>query len=250
MELPGKDIMSVNRRFTLIEMLVVIGIIVLLAGLIMPALSRAKENARRAECTSNLTQMSKGLELYRVNNRGAFPPWITMLQDNYLPNVGDKSVMTCPGDETKGKDGGRPGPEEPLYVAGSEIDQFENADKDGPVVGQSFEPSDPDDDDPKNSDDVGGINCSYIFEFNGYECEWYPAYDSSVDRNSDSIISWYEAKMNQIDDPANPWPGGVVPVVRCFWHCKGPELDGGDYVLNVQHNYAVDWSGPKWEDKY
>ena len=56
--------------------------------------------------------------------------------------------------------------------------------------------------------------------------------------------------MNQIDDPANPWPGGVVPVVRCFWHCKGPELDGGDYVLNVQHNYAVDWSGPKWEDKY
>ena len=58
--------MGVSKRFTLIEMLVVIGIIVLLAGLIMPALARAKENARRAECTSNLSQLSRGIELYRM----------------------------------------------------------------------------------------------------------------------------------------------------------------------------------------
>lgn len=254
--------MSANRRFTLVEMLVVIGIIVILAGLIMPALSKAKEKARRAECASNLKQISTGIELYRVNCSAAFPPWITMLQDDYLPKVGDKSVMVCPGDnETKGKDGGRPGPEKPLYVAGNPIDQFDNADKDGPKTGQSFLPTDPGNDDPQNSDDPSGINCSYIFEFNGYLCDWMYAtpytspslkagFEIVPDKNNDGIISWFESKDYQISNPANPWPGGVVPVVRCFWHCKGPDLDNNDYVLNIQHNYAVDWSGPEWEKEY
>ncbi len=262
--------MSANRRFTLVEMLVVIGIIVILAGLIMPALSKAKEKGRRAACTSNLSQMSKGLELYKVNCRGAFPPWITMLQqDNYLPTVGDKSVMVCPSDnETNGKDGGRPGPEKLLYEEGSgnPIAQFDNADKDGPHPDDpGFDPKDLGTPDPQNSDDPSGkgINCSYIFEFNGYLCDWMyddpygtptlktgQGFESVPDKNSDGIISWFESKNYQISNPANPWPSGNVPVVRCFWHCKGPNLDNGDYVLNIQYNYAVDWSGPEWEKKY
>ena len=60
--------------FTLIELLVVISIIALLIGLLMPALKKAKESARRAVCLSNLRQISNGLHVYANEFNGRFPP--------------------------------------------------------------------------------------------------------------------------------------------------------------------------------
>jgi len=63
-----------QRGFTLIELLVVIVIIALLAAILLPALSRAREAARRASCQGNLKQFASIFSIYSGENKGYFPP--------------------------------------------------------------------------------------------------------------------------------------------------------------------------------
>ena len=73
-----------DAGFTLVELLVVIAIIRMLAGLLLPALSRAKDLARRTQCVGNVKQLALALHLYGSDQGDAF-----------VPN-GDSGLSGCP----------------------------------------------------------------------------------------------------------------------------------------------------------
>jgi general secretion pathway protein G len=88
--------MKANKGFTLVELLVVIGIISVLIAMLLPALNKARQQAQVVQCMSNMRQIGMGIQMYTQQNKGMFPPrklsdpgyiaghwlWINLLLDS------------------------------------------------------------------------------------------------------------------------------------------------------------------------
>lgn len=98
-----------RNGFTLIELLVVIAIIAILASILFPVFARARENARRASCTSNVKQIMLGIMQYTQDNDEKFPILYSYNTDDVLehvwyigiqPYVKSAQLFKCPSDSS------------------------------------------------------------------------------------------------------------------------------------------------------
>lgn len=205
-----------RAAFTLVELLTVIAIITVLAGIILPAIQKAREKARQAHCKNNLHKFGVALEMYRNDHDREMPSWLSSLYPQYTSR---NEAYLCRSDDTRGADGSRPA-EMP--------EQFAETDD--------------------NTGRNGIAACSYMYEFSGARCGWYyssPGYLNAGPEDSDGNgeFSWGEVKVSQMNYGdgyhGEPYDPTTFPMIRCFWHQHERYFDVSDNGTNVTQGLTI-----------
>ena len=236
---------GLHSGFTLVELITVVAIIGLLASIILPVVTTAREKARQTDCSNNLRQISLSLTMYKGDNEDQLPGWLSNLYPDYV--AGLKSFV-CKTDDSAGAEGGKPD-----EMASS---QFTETDDNSSHGASHYE---------RNTDVKAR---SYLYEFCAAKCSWeWEDYLNAVvaDVNLDDITdeaSWGEVKVYQLKhgDGSNdhqPYTSSAFPMVRCFHHYRHRKIKVKDteineiiksgVTLNVAYDGNVFPAGEEWE---
>jgi prepilin-type N-terminal cleavage/methylation domain-containing protein len=238
-----RDVERPNRRgFTLIELLVVIAIIAILAAMLLPALAKAREKARKAHCTSNLKQWGIIWYLYCDEHEGSFSAgndvnwergeWAYALRNDYKKKIfltrcpsGNMRRAATPAPAT-GPEAQRPlyDPESSLTAKGGAVTAYTMP---GPPNGW-YDPEAPASDPNRNQSFSYGINCWVYNPPNGT--------DVSAMQGRDPAKHW--RKLDRATHPSD------TPMLGdCMWRGGGPDMTGQDGQLPT-------WNGQYSGDGY
>lgn len=97
-----------SKGFTVLEILVVVGIIAILGGLLVPLFGRTRAEARRVICAGNLIQIQRAMVMYADDHYSTFPELASRqsinsgkasLRDTLLPLLRDERIFKCPDDK-------------------------------------------------------------------------------------------------------------------------------------------------------
>lgn len=234
-----------QKGFTLIEMLTVIAIISILAGMLLPAVYKAREQGRQKRCFGQISDLYKATQRYIINDGEDrfWPCWLTqLLYHGYLEDIRDRSgrkplhpgfntseahdimqhngsVLFCPSDGSTGDEGGRPDGLATNYGSTARrIDQYYLADIDPhPAI------------DPANNKrfvDPGSVSyakhpldvipASYLYEFNAEPCDWLYCWDEQ-----------YHGAPG-VPKPEREFLGWTMPDQGTF--IKGCDLNGDNVI--------------------
>lgn len=222
--------MQKHRHFTLIELLVVIGIIAILAAMLMPALGKAREKARQTECMNQLKQISLGIEIYKGDNRGRFPPWISHMYPDY---INSKKVYQCPMDKDTSSNS------DPHPYDGDQAKTFYEITGN---TGVDFNPN------------VGSgarqvPHVSYLYQMNngssaGVASSWF----GTTEADSPTIADCKEYQL-QFGNNNGAYDPTVFPIVSCFFHVKKTKGGVEHYAPVLQISYSGNFfmSKTRWE---
>ncbi|MDA0323169.1 MAG: type II secretion system protein [Verrucomicrobia bacterium] len=241
----GKTWRNPRNGFTLVEMLVVIGIIALLAALLFPILRHAKQKALVVHCETNIRNLSYSIFMHREEYDGVNPEWLSTLFPDY---VNSKEAFVCLSDKSHGRGGSMPEEITNFYPS---VSMFEETDD------TNFN---------KNDEGYRGRNTaielgSYLYEFCNAECSWTTSWPNSylggggvseatVDKDDDGVTSWGEVKMFQlwsgdmsVASRSHPYLEEKFPIVRCFHHYFHKDYS----VANLADDGTLDFPPTKTE---
>lgn len=201
--MPRTQSRSDPRAFTLIELLVVISIIAILVGILLPALSAARESARSVQCMSRLRQLMTATLTYTIDHKNELVP----------EGVLDKSTGTV-REWCWAIDFSVTTPAEEAFQYGLLADYLP-----GPTVIAGC-PSWTTPEQVSSAATLGFEPISVHYGYNGF----------NLSRPDETVFSWRGYKIDEIEDP----------VATVAYADSGAESDSGDYVRYSTHVIAPD----------
>ncbi len=239
-----------RHAFTLVEMLVVVAIIAVLAGMLLPVVGMVRRMANEMKCGNQLQQIGAAIEVYKHHNDDRFPeklndPAPSSSSDLFHsggPLVGLKKILLCPLDAQNGQDVrmGR----HPKYDNYSTLADQNLALRKEPGSSYLYETS---------RELLTQDHINFFFK----DLPTAPTNQRPIVGSREA--TWVAGKAHQLkfgnllDDavtPGAPFAGSVFPIVRCFHHYKWRfKVSDGETkkVTNVGWDLNVFKSTPFWE---